>query len=94
MTTKIENPLNPFIDPVSFYFMMAYAYYVEDEPIGSDHLFDVLCRYLLQEFDNLHDHKHRYLLTKENLRAGTYLGEYPDHIKYATAHYKTHELKW
>jgi hypothetical protein len=94
MTTLVENPLHKLMCPVSYYFMAAYAYYVEDEPIGSDHMFDVVCRYLLQEFDNLPDHKHKYLLTKENLRAGTYLGVYPDSIRYATMHYKKHELQW
>jgi len=92
--TKVECPIEPNLCPISFYFMAAYAYYMEDEPLMSDHMFDTLCRYLLQEFDNLHDHKHKHLLTQENLRAGTYLGEYPDSVKFACWHYKTHQLKW
>ena len=61
---------------VSMYLMGAYAYYVEDDPIMSDWDFDMLAKKILDEYDTL-SHPHLHLLSKDDLRAGTYLGEYP-----------------
>lgn len=68
-------------NPISFYLMGAYAYYMEDDPIMADHQFDDLAKYLLKHIDDLPDHVHKHLITKEDLRAGTYLGEYPEQVK-------------
>ena len=61
---------------LSMYLMAAYAYYVEDDPIMSDWHFDMLAKYLLENYDTI-EHQHKHLVTKDDLRAGTYLGEYP-----------------
>ena len=45
---------------LSMYLMAAYAYYVEDDPIMSDWHFDMLAKYLLENYDTIeHQHKHR-----------------------------------
>lgn len=68
-------------NPISTYLMWAYAYYVEDDPLTSDHAFDSLARWLLENWDNLPEHPHKHLLSTDDLRAGTYLGEYPEIVK-------------
>ena len=61
---------------IPYYLMASYSYYKEDDPIFSDSFFDNLSRKILKEWDNI-THWHKGLLTKEDLEAGTYLGEYP-----------------
>lgn len=65
---------------VPWYIMAAYAYYVEDNPILSDHVFDRMAKQILIHYDEI-EHMHKYLLTKDTLEAGTFLGEYPSRIK-------------
>ena len=67
--------------------MSAYAYYVEDDPIMSDYDFDMLACTLLKEYDSI-THQHKHLVTKEDLKAGTYLGEYPEIVKGALNSYR------
>ena len=62
--------------------MACYAYYVDDEPILEDVIFDRLTKKLLKVFDDV-EHMHKELITKDMLEAGTYLGEYPPRIQYA-----------
>ena len=69
------------------YLMGAYAYYVEDEPIISDWDFDMLAKHILENYDNI-QHPHIHLLTKDDLKAGTYLGEYPLIVKGALNEYR------
>jgi hypothetical protein len=61
---------------VAFYIMAAYAYYIEDDPLFTDEVFDSLAKYILKEWDNI-THPHLSYLTKDMLEAGTYLGDYP-----------------
>jgi hypothetical protein len=61
---------------VPYYLMAAYAYYKEDDPILSDGLFDYLATLILKNYDII-THPHKKYITKEDLEAGTYLGEYP-----------------
>ncbi len=82
------------VNPISWYLMCAYSYYVEDESMTDDFTFDRLCKLLLEHFDGLPDHPHKHLLTKDNLQAGTYLGEYPEMLKGAVSHYKWFVLEW
>ena len=89
---KKHVPVN--VNPISWYLMCAYAYYVQDEPMTDDHSFDYLCRTLLENFDDLPDHPHKHLITKDNLKAGTYLGEYPNMLKDSVSHYKWFVLEW
>ena len=65
---------------VPWYLMAAYAYYNEDNPILSDSIFDRLGKKMLKEYDNI-THMHKDFITKDELSAGTYLGEYPSRVK-------------
>jgi hypothetical protein len=78
-------------NPISMYLMSAYSYYVEDDNIIGDWQFDLLAKWLLENIEGL-THPHKHLLTKEDLTAGTYLGEYPLMVKGALNHYRRYEL--
>lgn len=65
---------------VPWYLMASYAYYEQDNPILSDAVFDRLGRRLLEMYDKV-EHFHKHLITVDDLKAGTYLGEYPSRIK-------------
>ena len=67
-------------NPIARYMMCAYAYYEEDDPLISDYQFDMLAKYILQNYDKI-NHHHKHLVTKEDLEAGTYLGKYPERVK-------------
>lgn len=55
---------------VPWYLMASYAYYVEDEPILSDALYDSICTRLDDEWDTIvHAHKHK--IDRSALSAGT-----------------------
>ena len=75
-------------NPISTYLMYAYAYYVEDDPITSDYQFDNLARWLLEHYDSLPPHPHKSLITVDDLRAGTYLGPYPEIVKVCVSQYR------
>lgn len=60
----------------SWYLMTSYAYYKEDNPILTDETFDKLAQMLLKAHPKLPKYITE-LLTKEVLKAGTFLGEYP-----------------
>ena len=65
---------------VPWYLMASYAYYKEDKPIFTDSYFDSLSKELLKEYDNI-EHRHKELISKDALEAGTYLGSYPSIVK-------------
>jgi len=65
---------------VPWYIMAAYAYYVDDDPILEDYMFDRMATKILTHYDEI-EHMHKHLLSKDALSAGTYLGEYPLRIK-------------
>lgn len=67
---------------VPWYIMASYAYYVEDDPIISDRMFDRMAKQILIHYDDI-EHMHKDILTKETLEAGTFLGDYPSRIKHA-----------
>ena len=69
---------------VPWYLMAAMAYYQEDDPILSDSFFDNMAKTMLEVYDDI-EHYHKHLVTKKDLDAGTYLGEYPSIIKGALA---------
>ena len=73
---------------VPFYLMASYAYYVEDAPFLSDHYYDKLAREMHDRWDEI-EHMHKHHLSKDDLRAGTFLGEYPTRVKGAVAHIRT-----
>jgi hypothetical protein len=65
---------------VPWYLMAAYAYYVEDNPILSDNVFDKLAKRMLECWDKI-DHFHKESITVDDLKAGTFLGEYPSRVE-------------
>lgn len=65
---------------VPFYLMCSYAYYEEDNPIVSDAFYDKLARKLLKEYDDI-DHRHKDLIDKDALEAGSFLGKYPSIVQ-------------
>ena len=66
--------------------MCSYAYYKLDKNLITDQEFDQLAKHILDNWDAI-DHPHKYLLTKDMLEAGTYLGEYPNIVKGAVGDY-------
>ena len=78
MTTKFN--------PVAMYLMASYAYYYGCDPIMSDGEFDQLAVYLLDNYDKYKSHPH--CPTEDDLRAGTYLGDYPTVVKVALEQYR------
>ena len=68
---------------VPYYLMMAYRYYVKDDPMVSDSLFDMTAKKLLKEWENI-KHFHKYLLNTDMLVAGTYIGDYPTIVEDAS----------
>jgi NAD-dependent DNA ligase len=71
---------------VPFYLMCAYAYYKLDQPIISDDLFDKMAKDLLKHYDKI-EHFHKHLITRGDLEAGTYLGEYPERVANGLSHF-------
>lgn len=65
---------------VPWYLMAAYAYYVEDDPILEDNVFDMLAKRMLNLWDEI-EHPHKQHLNKDMLEAGTFIGEYPSRVK-------------
>ncbi len=71
---------------IAWYLMASYAYYDLDEALISDGLYDEICHILLAmvDGDDLPEHRHAHLVTRDNLRAGTCLGvQYPHIVKVA-----------
>lgn len=65
---------------VPWYLMASYAYYEESDPIFSDSFFDDMGKTMLAVWDDI-EHFHKHLVTTDDLKAGTYLGEYPERVK-------------
>ena len=74
---------------VPWYILASYAYYVEDDPIVSDSFFDDMAKTLLTVWDEV-EHRHKHLLSKDMLDAGTYIGEYPSIIEGALEDLRAH----
>lgn len=72
--------------------MCAFAYYQLDTNLIPDSEFDQLAKDILANYDNI-EHMHKHLVTKKDLDAGTYLGEYPNIVIGATHDYiKTNNI--
>lgn len=65
---------------VPWYLMASYAYYIEDEPILTDSFYDNLAKTILAVWDDI-THRHRDVINKDALVAGSFLGEYPGIIE-------------
>ena len=71
---------------LSWYLMCSYLYYCLDFSAVSDDVYDAMAKKLLSVWDDI-DHPHKYLISKEDLAAGTLYGvsslKYPLMIKNA-----------
>ncbi len=67
--------------------MCSYAYYVQDDPLITDAEFDELAKELLANWDSI-EHPHKCYITKNDLEAGTFLGNYPTRVKGAVKSYR------
>lgn len=65
---------------VPWYLMASYAYYVQDDAIFSDGFFDEMGKTMLAVWDDI-EHFHKEHITKGDLEAGTFLGEYPSRVE-------------
>lgn len=71
---------------VPYYLMHSYLYYEKDDPIISDHEFDLICKTLYEKWDKV-EHFHKHLINKDDLIAGTgYALKYPERVKNAAKH--------
>lgn len=64
---------------VPWYLIASYAYYKENNPIFTDSYFDALGKMMLENWGSI-EHIHKQFITKGDLEAGTFLGEYPSRI--------------
>lgn len=72
--SRIENNINMI---VPLYLVAAYAYYIKDDPLISDAVYDLMATTFLEYYDVI-EHRHKYLVDKDALAAGTCLiKEYP-----------------
>lgn len=65
---------------VPYYLMASYAYYVQDDPIFTDGFYDTLAKRILDNWNTI-THRHRDVLNKDDLEAGSFLGEYPSIVE-------------
>jgi hypothetical protein len=69
---------------VPWYLMAAYSYYELDDPILEDASFDLLAKKMLDRWAAI-THRHKHLITEDDLKAGTLLRrEWPEIVKDAT----------
>ena len=55
------------------FLMCSYMYYIKSKAVLPDEEYDQMAKLLLKEWDNF-EHPHKYLVTKEDLEAGTLYG--------------------
>lgn len=77
---------------VPYYLMASYSYYKQDNPLFTDALFDNMGKQLLKEWDRV-EHYHKHLITKDDLVAGSYLGEYPSIVEGAVNDFRQQHTK-
>jgi hypothetical protein len=65
---------------VPWYLMASYAYYVQDDAIFSDGFFDEMGKTMLAVWDDI-EPLYSHHIKKDDLRAGTFLGEYPSRVQ-------------
>lgn len=71
---------------VPHYLMACYRYYELDAPFITDKLFDDMSKELLAKWDSI-EHRHKDLISLDDLRAGTgYAIKYPTIVKHAANH--------
>ncbi|MDQ2066731.1 hypothetical protein Q9295_10110 [Xinfangfangia sp. CPCC 101601] len=66
---------------VPWYLMASYAYYELDEPFLTDAAFDAMAKRMLQGWPAIR-HRHKHLITEDDLKAGTLLNrDFPGIVK-------------
>ena len=73
---------------VPWYLMASYLYYHLDESLITDGDYDALAKLLLENYDVI-EHRHKYLISKEDLRAGSCFireDEFPEITKSTALH--------
>lgn len=65
---------------VPWYLMASYAYYKQDSPIFSDSFYDEMSKTMIAIWDDIH-HFHKDFISKDELIAGSFLGEYPSRVQ-------------
>lgn len=70
---------------VSWWMMACYAYYVEDDPILSDGLFDEICNTIKKNWRKI-THEHKRFIDREMVGSGFYVKDYPDRVMGALRH--------
>lgn len=69
---------------VAWYLMASYAYYELDQPLLTDSAFDELAKFMLHRWGAI-KHRHKSLITEDDLRAGTLLRrDFPEIVIGAT----------
>jgi hypothetical protein len=65
---------------VPWYLMASFAYYKQDDSIFSDAFFDNMSKVMLERWDEI-EHFHKDHINKDDLAAGSFLGEYPSRVE-------------
>lgn len=69
---------------ISWMIAASYAYYILDRPILSDSVFDGMCKYVYDHWDEL-EHQHKHLFTREDAQNGSLYAltmmDYPNIVK-------------
>lgn len=71
MIEPIRNEEGKIPVTIGSYLVHSYMYYILDDPVISDIEYDLLCKELLEKFDEIDYHPHKHLVSKEDLRAGS-----------------------
>lgn len=83
MTTEINTACGKLLQR---YLMASYLYYHMHKSVMPDEEYDQIAKMLLKYYDHF-DHQHKYLVTKEDLSAGTLFSvkfdEYPMMVRFA-----------
>ena len=65
---------------VPWYLMASFAYYKQDDPILSDSFFDNMAKAMLENWDSI-EHWNKEYIKPDDLKAGSFLGEYPSRVE-------------
>ena len=69
---------------IPWFLMASYLYYIKHESLLHVHQFDILCRYMLDNWTEI-EHMHKHLIDVEDLKAGTGFSlkeeDYPQIVK-------------
>lgn len=81
---------------VSWYLTASYCYYLLDKQVMSDSEFDELGQFLLKHYNEI-THRHKHLITIEDLKAGSLLlaeEDYPSIVKASAKMFVSKDFNW